>query len=104
MRELFILVAHLLTTAAKLMRPGGVRAVVAESLMLNHQMLVLNRSRRRAPKPFVPCSHPFVERLIGTIRREHLDWVLLWSRGDLERKLGCFKDYYNRIRVHASLG
>ena len=30
MRELFILVAHLLTTLAKLMRPGGVRAVAAE--------------------------------------------------------------------------
>jgi putative transposase len=54
--------------------------------------------------PFVPCSHPFVERLIGTIRREYLDRVLFWNRGDLERKLGCFRDYYNRIRVHASLG
>ena len=54
--------------------------------------------------PFVPCSHPFVERLIGTIRREYLDRVLFWNRGDLERKLACFTDYYNRIRVHASLG
>jgi putative transposase len=45
--------------------------------------------------PFVPCSHPFVERLIGTIRREYLDWVLFWNRRDLERKLGCFRDYYN---------
>src|SRR5437870_10853081 len=50
MREPFILVAHLLTTLTELMRPGGVRAVAAESLMLKHQMLILNRSRKRAPK------------------------------------------------------
>ena len=50
MRQLFILVAHLLTTLAKLMRPSGVQAIAAESLMLKHQMLILKRSRKRAPK------------------------------------------------------
>jgi hypothetical protein len=50
MRELFILVAHLLATLAKLMRPGGVRSVVAESLLLKHQLLTLKRSRKGAPK------------------------------------------------------
>src|ERR1700674_5304289 len=50
MRELFILVAHLLATLAKLLRPGGVRSVVAESLLLKHQLLTLKRSRKRAPK------------------------------------------------------
>ena len=49
MRELLILVIHLLVTAAKLFRPGGVRAVAAESLLLKHQLLISNRSRRRAP-------------------------------------------------------
>jgi hypothetical protein len=29
--------------------------------------------------PHVPLSHPFVERLIGTIRREFLDHVLFWN-------------------------
>src|SRR4026209_1500648 len=33
----------------KLLRPGGARAVVAESLLLKHQLLILNRSRARAP-------------------------------------------------------
>jgi hypothetical protein len=33
----------------KLLRPGGLRAVVAESLLLKHQILISNRSRRRAP-------------------------------------------------------
>ena len=37
--------------------------------------------------PYVPVSHPFVERLIGTIRREFLDHVLIWNAIDLERKL-----------------
>ena len=54
--------------------------------------------------PEVPLSHPFIERLVGTIRRELLDQVPFWSAGDLERKLLHFRDYYNRDRVHASLG
>ena len=49
MRELLILAIHLLVTLAKLLRPGGIRAVAAESLMLRHQLLISNRSRQRAP-------------------------------------------------------
>jgi hypothetical protein len=49
MRELFLLAIHLLVTVAKLCRPGGVRAVVTESLLLKQQLLVSNRSRHRAP-------------------------------------------------------
>jgi transposase InsO family protein len=37
--------------------------------------------------PFVPVSHPFIERLIGTIRQEYLDQMLFWNARDLERKL-----------------
>ena len=47
--------------------------------------------------PYVPVSHPFVERLIGTIRREFLDHVLIWNAIDLERKLEEFRNYYNAI-------
>ena len=54
--------------------------------------------------PSVPLSHPFVERLIGTIRREWLDHLLFWNAQDLERKLEEFQNYYNHHRVHASLG
>jgi len=53
--------------------------------------------------PCVPLSHPFVERLIGTVRRECLDKTLFWNERDLERKLTDFKDYYNRYRSHDSL-
>ena len=54
--------------------------------------------------PYVPLSHPFVERLIGTIRRELLDQTLFWNSLDLERKLSSFRNYYNESRVHRSLG
>ncbi len=50
--------------------------------------------------PYVPLSHPFVERLIGTIRRDYLDQVPFWSALDLERKLLLFKENYDRDRVH----
>ncbi len=43
--------------------------------------------------PYVPMSHPLVERLIGTIRREYLDRTLFWTGIDLESKLSEFKDY-----------
>ena len=49
MRELLILAIHLVVTIAKLLRPDGVRAVAAESLLLKHQLLISNRSRQRAP-------------------------------------------------------
>ena len=54
--------------------------------------------------PYAPLSHPFVERLIGTIRREYHDHVLFWNAADLEKKLSEFQAYYNQHRVHRSLG
>ena len=214
MKDLLLPLLHLAVTAAKLCRPGGVRAVIAENLLLKQQLIVLRRSRQRAPNlrvgdrllcgfgalflspgrirkvaiglrpstlltcqsywvlvvmdqftrrlvgfgvhrgpvdapslcrmcnaaihgrgaprhlstdhdplfeahrwtanlrlleideiktvPHVPLSHPFVERLIGTMRRECLDQVLCWNAGDLERKLADFQAYYNAARSHAS--
>jgi hypothetical protein len=49
MREVLLLAIHLLVTLAKLLRPGGIRAVAAESLLLKHQILIGNRARRRGP-------------------------------------------------------
>ena len=54
--------------------------------------------------PYAPVSHPFVERLIGTIRREYLDRAFFWNAVDLVHKLDEFRDYYNAHRVHRSLG
>ncbi len=87
MRDLAFLLIHLIMTIARLFGLGGARSIVAESLLVKHQLLILNRSRERAPKlrifeitevrtvPYVPLSHPVIERLIGTIRREFLDHV-----------------------------
>ena len=53
--------------------------------------------------PYVPLSHPFVERLIGTVRREYLDCTFFWTTADLETKLFDFQQYYNGYRTHAGL-
>jgi hypothetical protein len=119
MRNLAVLFIHFIAVLARLLGPGGVRSIVAESLLLKHQLLLLNRSRQRSPNlsawdrilagwmalllrptrllrsaivlkpmasqsadtgvdgnqvhPYVPLSHPFVERLIDTLRREYLE-------------------------------
>ena len=49
MRDWLVLMAHLIVTIIRIMAPGGARTVVAESLLLKHQLLILNRSRRKAP-------------------------------------------------------
>jgi len=54
--------------------------------------------------PHLPISHPFVERLIGTIRREYLDFVPFWTARDLESKLLSFKEFHNDQRRHYALG
>ena len=49
MKDLLLPLLHLAVTAAKLCRPGGVRAVIAENLLLKQQLIVLRRPRKRAP-------------------------------------------------------
>jgi len=53
--------------------------------------------------PYTPLSHPFVERAIGSIRREFLDKVLFWNENDLATKLNQYLVYYNETRGHLSL-
>jgi putative transposase len=48
-RDLAVLVLHLLVTVARLLGPGGARTVVAESVLVKHQLLILNRSGKRSP-------------------------------------------------------
>ena len=49
MRDFLILFVHLIVTVVRLARPGGLRSVVAESVLVRHQLLILNRGRKRAP-------------------------------------------------------
>jgi hypothetical protein len=49
MRHLVVLFIHLIAVLTQLFQPGGVRSLVAESLRLKHQLLIVNRSRQRSP-------------------------------------------------------
>jgi putative transposase len=51
-----------------------------------------------------PRAHTFVERLIGTMRREYLDRTLFWNQNDLGRKLATYKAYYNLTPVPQRAG
>jgi hypothetical protein len=48
-RDLAVLFLHLLAAVARLAGPGGARSVVAESVLVKHQLLILNRARKRSP-------------------------------------------------------
>ena len=52
--------------------------------------------------PYAPMSHPFIERLIGSMRRELLDQTFFWTQADLEDKLCAYQQYYNEKRCHSS--
>jgi transposase InsO family protein len=53
--------------------------------------------------PRSPWQNPYVERLIGTIRRECLDHMIVFGQAHLCRILGKFAAYYNESRIHRSL-
>ena len=49
MRALFEFIVHLLITVFTLLKPGGVKAIASENLMLRQQLIVVQRTRKRAP-------------------------------------------------------
>jgi hypothetical protein len=49
MRDILTLFLHAIVIIIRLGRPGGLSSVVAESVLLRHQILILNRGRKRAP-------------------------------------------------------
>ena len=49
MKDLLLTLLHLAVVTAKLCGPDGVRAVIAENLVLKQQLIVLRRARKRAP-------------------------------------------------------
>lgn len=51
--------------------------------------------------PHTPMSHLFVERLIGSIRRDLLDQIFFWTTTGLENKLRGYQCYYNKCRTHS---
>jgi len=107
MKDLLALLLHLLITIAKLLGPGGAKAVVADSTAApGHQPLAAACAQPISTRSMPVWLLVIVSRstrLIGTIRREFLDHVVFWNANDLERKLEGFRQYYNAHRVHTSL-
>jgi len=56
---------------------------------------------RTAPRS--PWQHPYVERVIGSMRRECLDHVIVLNERHLRRVLSAYVDYYHRSRTHLAL-
>jgi putative transposase len=54
--------------------------------------------------PRSPWQRAYVERVIGSIRRECLDHVIVFHEASLRRTLNLYFDYYHRSRAHLSLG
>ena len=54
--------------------------------------------------PQSPWQSPYVERLIGSIRRECLDHVVVVNESSLRRQIASYVDYYHAARCHLSLG
>jgi hypothetical protein len=90
LRDLLILAIHLVVTFAKLLRPGGVRAVAAESLLLKHQLLISNRSRQRAPN-------------LTTVDRFVLGLATLFVRPLRLLKLGALVKPATLVQFHKAL-
>jgi putative transposase len=53
--------------------------------------------------PRSPWQNAYVERVIGSIRRECLDYIVIFNERHLRRVLSSYVDYYQRTRTHLSL-
>lgn len=51
-----------------------------------------------------PWQNGYAERLIGSLRRECLDHVIIFGERHLRKLLACYQNYYNKCRTHLSLG
>jgi transposase InsO family protein len=60
--------------------------------------------RDRPTAPASPWQNGFAERLIGSIRRECVDHIIVLGEMHLRRVLKSYADYYNCVRTHRSLG
>jgi transposase InsO family protein len=54
--------------------------------------------------PRSPWQNPYVERMVGSVRRECLDHVIVWNHRSLLRILSSYFTYYQHSRTHLALG
>src|SRR5271156_6395407 len=90
MRDLLLLAVQLIVTLAKFMRPGGVRSVIAEHLLVKHQLIISGRSRRRAPP-------------LTTIDRFVLGLMVLFVRPRRIARLAAILKPATLLRFHKAL-
>lgn len=90
MKNIILLIAYFLSAGIRLFRPGGAKTVLVENLLLRHQLLILNRSRQRAPKP-----HPLDRILLGV-------WTLLMNPVRIARNAVILKPS-SLLRFHHAL-
>ena len=93
MYDILIVFVHLIVTVVRLIKPGGLRAVVDESALTRHQILILNRGRKRAPNLrdsdriiaglCTLLMHPSRVLLAEVI--DHLKLVLIHPAGDRDQ-------------------
>ena len=60
--------------------------------------------RDRPTSPGSPWQNGYAERLIGTVRRECIDRMLICGEAHLRRVLASYVTYYNQVRTHLALG
>ena len=53
--------------------------------------------------PHLPWQNAYVERVIGSIRRECLDHLMIFNQRHLRRILSAYVDYYHHTRTHLSI-
>jgi putative transposase len=90
MRDLLLLAVQLIVTMAKLTRPGGIRSVIAESLLLKHQLIISGCSRRHAPP-------------LTTMDRFVLGLMTLFMRPQRVGKLAAILKPATLLRFHKAL-
>ena len=89
-KNLLLLFVHSISTVIRLIRPRGTKTVLAESLLLKHQLIILNRSRKRTPN-LSPLDHF----LLGL-------WTLLINPGRLAQNAVIVKPS-TLLRLHETL-
>jgi hypothetical protein len=87
MRDLLLLAVQLIVTLTQLASPGGLRSVIAESLLLKHQLIISGRSRRRAPP-------------LNTVDRFVLGLMTLFVRPRRVAKLAAILKPATLLRFH----
>jgi transposase InsO family protein len=59
--------------------------------------------RDKTIAPRSPWQNGFAERMIGSIRRECLDHIIVFGEAHLRRLLASYASYYNETRTHRAL-